>query len=117
MMRVYGLAQCDNCQRAQKWLRSNGHEFEFIDVKKTALPSEEWRRLGAWIGFGKLINRQSTTWRDLLPSRKQPGSDAEYLLLLREYPALLKRPLLVRGEEFIQGFSHGVYERLLGTKP
>jgi arsenate reductase-like glutaredoxin family protein len=49
---------------------------------------------------------------DLLrPNRKDPRSDAEYILLLRDHPALLRRPFAVIGDEFLIGFSGGHYEK------
>jgi arsenate reductase-like glutaredoxin family protein len=45
-----------------------------------------------------LVNKSSTTWRTLAPNRKSPGSDAEWKLLLKEYPQLLKRPVVVTAD-------------------
>ena len=39
-----------------------------------------------------MINKSSTTWRNLPDNRKTPGSDAEWKLLLKEYPQLIRRP-------------------------
>ena len=55
---------------------------------------KDWaQQLGGW---EKLVNKSSTTWRNLLPQRKNPGSDPEWTLLLKEYPALIRRPVVVQ---------------------
>ena len=66
-------------------------------------------------GWDALVNKSSTTWRQLPESRKSPGSDAEWKLLLREHPGLVKRPLLVMDDGRVaQGFSDNGFKKLFG---
>ena len=95
MTRVYGLKNCDSCRKAQNWLKRFEIPYTFIDVRDS-LPAPEqflqWKdAVGSW---ETLVNKSSTTWRQLPEMRKSPGTDAEWKLLLREHPALMKRPLL-----------------------
>lgn len=96
MPTLYGLTTCDTCKKASNWLARFGIEHEFIDYRAQRVAPEV---LAAWAeqlgGWDKLINRASTTWRSLPESRKQPGSAPEWTLLLKEHPALVKRPVLV----------------------
>ena len=46
-------------------------------------------------GWEKLVNRASMTWRNLPDERKTPGSDAQWQALIAEFPALVRRPLVV----------------------
>lgn len=111
---LYGLPRCGTCVKAQAWLKRRAIAFEFIDYR--AQPIDPLK-LGAWadaLGWPALINRQSTTWRQLLPTRKNPASAAEYLLLLREYPTLLKRPVAGRADGVLLGFSDALYTRSFG---
>ena len=67
---------------------------------------------GGWDG---LINKSSTTWRELAPNRKTPGSDAEWKLLLKEYPQLVRRPVVVLDDGTVsQGFSDNGFKKLFG---
>ncbi|MGY0504304.1 Spx/MgsR family RNA polymerase-binding regulatory protein [Luteimonas sp. e5] len=117
MPTVYGLKNCDSCRKARKWLQRFDITHDFVDVRET-LPAPqqllEWKQaVGGW---DALVNRASTTWRQLPPNRKAPGSDAEWKLLLREYPALIKRPLLVLDDGRVQqGFSDNGYKKLFGV--
>lgn len=113
---LYGLTQCSTCQKAIKWLQRNAVEHRFVDYRAQpvdAMTLKDWAsQLG---GFDKLINRSGMTWRSLAPTRKTPGSDAEWLLLIREYPALVRRPVSVLTDGSIHvGFSDKLYQDSFG---
>jgi len=75
---------------------------------------EEWA--GKRGGFAALVNKSSTTWRQLPESRKTPASDAQWLALLREYPQLIRRPLLVMADGSVhQGFKEADFKTLFGV--
>jgi Spx/MgsR family transcriptional regulator len=107
MTTLYGLANCDTCRKARKWLDRFGIAHAFIDYREHPPGADmlaEWKeQLGGW---DLMVNKSSTTWRNLSPHRKSPGSDAEWRLLLREYPQLIRRPLVVTDDGVVsQGFS------------
>ena len=113
MVTLYGLPNCDTCRKAQNWLTRFGIEHQFIDYRAHRVePSvlKEWaKQLG---GFDALINRASTTWRTLAPNRKTPGSEPEWLLLLKEYPLLIKRPVTVTADGVVSaGFNDTIYKK------
>ena len=57
-----------------------------------------------------------TTWRTLPEGRKSPASDAEWKLLLKEYPQLIRRPVVVTGDGVIsQGFSDNGFKKRFGV--
>lgn len=111
---LYGLPNCDTCKKAQNWLQRVGQPFVFVDYRSNPVPPET---LSAWAerlgGFDALLNKASTTWRNLLPNKKSPGSKPEYLMLLKEYPALVKRPVLVFPDgRVVLGFKDAQYKKL-----
>ncbi|WP_454829989.1 Spx/MgsR family RNA polymerase-binding regulatory protein [Pseudoxanthomonas wuyuanensis] len=117
---IYGLKNCDTCKKATKWLDRFGVEYAFVDYRDNRQPPETlvlWaRHAGSWDG---LINKSSTTWRQLPDNRKSPGSEAEWKLLLKEYPQLIRRPVVIRDEGDVQGFSQGFsdngFKKLFGV--
>lgn len=113
---LYGLPNCDTCRKARNWLDRFGIAYAFIDYRANSVPAatlKAWaRQLGGW---EMLINKTSTTWRNLLPQRKHPASDPEWTLLLKEYPALIRRPVVLHEDGAVSvGFSDNAFKKLLG---
>jgi Spx/MgsR family transcriptional regulator len=113
MTTLYGLKNCDTCRKARKWLDRFGVAHAFVDYRDEPQAAEtlvEWQRqLGGWEA---MVNKSSTTWRNLPAHRKTPGSDAEWKLLLREYPQLIRRPVVVTGNGVVtQGFSDNGFKK------
>ena len=116
---VYGLDTCDSCRKARNWLKRAGVEHAFVDYREQRQPPET---LGRWAralgGWDKLVNKASTTWRNLPEMRKTPGSDPEWTLLIKEHPAIVKRPVVVMPDGGVSvGFSDNAFKQLFGTKP
>ena len=115
--KVYGLEKCSTCQKARKWLDKHKVEYTFIDYREhrvDATTLKDWaKQVGGW---DKLVNRTGMTWRNLPPNRKSPESDPEWLLLIKEYPALVRRPVVVRGGEVSLGFTDKLFASLFIAK-
>jgi Spx/MgsR family transcriptional regulator len=114
---VYGLATCDTCRKARNWLKRFDIGHAFVDYREQRI---EPATLKAWAdqlgGFDRLINRASTTWRNLPEARRSPGSDPEWQLLLREHPALIKRPVLFTGDGTVSvGFTDKAWKMRFGV--
>ncbi len=113
MIDVYGLKQCGTCRKARDWLDAHGVPYRFIDYREQPVPEEILRRLASQISWEKLVNRSGPTWRNLPEARKSPGSEAEWLKLVRDYPGLIRRPLVVAGERLSVGFSDKRFAELI----
>lgn len=115
---VYGLHTCDSCKKARNWLERFDVPYAFVDLRTERQPPEtlkSWAtQLGGW---DKLINKASTTWRQLPEARKAPGSDPEWFLLLKEHPALVKRPVLVTVDGVVSvGFTDNAFKARFGLR-
>lgn len=116
MTTLYGLDNCDACKKARNWLKRFDIEHEFVDYRLHRVEPatlKQWaEKLGGWDG---LVNRQSTTWRNLPPARKTPASDPEWTLLLREHPAVVKRPVVLADDGSVSvGFTDALFKRRFG---
>lgn len=114
--KVYGLEKCSTCQKARKWLDKHKVEYQFIDYREhrvDAATLKDWAQQAG--GWDKLVNRTGMTWRNLPPNRKSPESDPEWLLLIREYPALVRRPVVVRDGAVSLGFSDTLFQQIFGA--
>ena len=118
MPTLYGLDTCDSCRKARTWLQRFGVEHAFVDLRAERQPPETLKAWAAQLGgWDKLINRQSTTWRSLPDARKAPATDPEWTLLLKEHPALIKRPVLVGDDGTVSvGFTDNAYKLRFGVK-
>ncbi len=116
MTTIYGLSNCDTCKKARKWLDRFGVAHTFVDYRDERQSAETltgWAKQAG--GWDSLINKSSTTWRNLPPNRKTPGSDAEWKLLLKEYPQLIRRPVVVTDDGRVtQGFSDNGFKQRFG---
>ena len=107
-MKLYGLKNCDNCKKALKEIRNAGKEIEFIDIRDGHIS------LGIiqnWLdkhGVEVLVNRKSTTWRNLSDWDRQTPAP----LLLEAHPALIKRPIIVVGDHIFVGWNADVKSAL-----
>jgi arsenate reductase len=104
MLTVYGIKQCDTCRKSLKWLTGQGIDHQFHDFRSDGLQAELVKN---WIDSpfaDKLVNRRSTTWRQLSDEQRQLEGD-ELLDLLLEHPTLIKRPVFVADEIVAVGFN------------
>ena len=112
---LYGIPKCSTCVKAQSWLRKSGVAFEFIDYRQHRVPAATLKAWAAQVGWGALINRASTSWRELPPPRRNPASDPEFTLLVKEYPTLVKRPVLEHEGRITLGFTDKLYRSVFGS--
>ena len=104
MLTVYGIKQCDTCRKALKWLEAESVDHRFHDFRVDGL---QVSLLEQWLASSfadKLVNRRSTTWRQLTDEQRQFEGVALVELLL-EHPTLIKRPVFVKDEIIAVGFK------------
>lgn len=91
---IYALKSCDSCKKAIKALTAAGHAAAIIDVRADGVPTDVLTALLAVHGDAVLINRKSTTWRSLDEAARAESP----LSLLQEHPTLMKRPVIIEGD-------------------
>lgn len=95
-MEIYGLKTCDTCRKAIKALP----QARFVDVRSDGVPRDVMDAARAAFGDA-LVNTRSTTWRGL--SAQERAETAE--TLLATHPTLMKRPLIVDGDNMHLGWT------------
>ena len=106
---VYGIKQCDTVRKALRWLDGKGIAHQFHDLRVDGF---EQATLEGWLqttGFDTLLNRRSTTWRNLSDGEKQNTDSVHLSALLLANPTLVKRPVFVAGGKVLGvGFTSAV---------
>jgi len=108
MIRLYGLTNCDSCRKARKALEASGQSFHFHDLRADGMERAALERWVAALGWEALLNRRSTTWRQLPEADKDGVDEAKALALMLAHPALVKRPVAEIGEKISIGLASGL---------
>lgn len=107
---------CSTCRKAKSWLTERGLAFEERHIAQDNPTAGE---LGAWadrsgLNLKKFFNTSGMRYRELgLKDRLEGMSREEQLELLASDGMLVKRPILVNGEEILVGFREKEWEKLL----
>lgn len=98
--------KCSTCQKAKKWLETNGISFEDRHIVENN-PTEE--ELKVWIAksgypIKRFFNTSGMKYRELgLKEKLEAMSEEEQIRLLATDGMLVKRPLVI-GEKVLVGF-------------
>ncbi|MFT5224828.1 MAG: arsenate reductase [Polaribacter sp.] len=109
---IYGIANCDTIKKAKQWLTQRELAFEFHDYRKQGLDPALLRNWVNELGWEVLINKRGTTWRQLSDTVKNNVDNESAIAIMLENPAIIKRPLLVKGDERHVGFSDANYNHI-----
>jgi len=113
MATLYGISNCNTVKKAKDWLQENNIAFQFHDYRKQGLSAELLASLEETVGWEKLLNKQSTSWRKLSDEQKSNISKQTALEFMLETPTLIKRPVLDTGDKMIVGFKAENYQKEL----
>ncbi len=112
MYTLYGIKNCDTVKKARKWLDGNSIAYQFHDFRSDGLDTKLLTRLEASLGWENMLNRRSTSWRQLDDRQKDDLSLDKAIALMLETPTLIKRPVLDTGELMLIGFNLDDYQKL-----
>jgi arsenate reductase len=104
LITVYGLKSCDTCRKALGWLKGENLAHRFHDLRADGISRADIARFAGAVGWEKLLNKASATWRALDDEAKEGVTEARALALMAEQPALIKRPVFEAGAKIVVGF-------------
>ena len=113
MNTLIGIKNCDSVKKAKKWLEANGVEYTYHDLREDGLDKAA---LEAWIselGWEVLLNKRSTTWKQLADEERNNLSDTKVMMLFLAHPTLIKRPVLITQGGMLVGFKEAEYKKAL----
>ncbi len=101
-IKVYGTARCVSTRRTWELLEKLGKNFEKIDILTTPVPKWVLSKVVLSSDTGAAFNHYHPEWQKLRNKRFTKAAAIEFL---RKRPELIRRPLVVKGKEVIQGYD------------
>ncbi len=105
MHTLYGIKNCDTVKKAYNWLDQHGIAYQFHDFRTDGLTPELLQHFADHLDWNKLLNRSSTSWRQLSSEQQSDLNQEKALQLMLTTPTLIKRPILDVGDQLILGFA------------
>lgn len=108
--------KCTTCKKAKKWLEDHKTDFEDRDIKLQNPTAEE---LKVWyqksgLPLKRFFNTSGLLYKSMQLKDKLPDmSEEEQLALLAADGMLVKRPILVKGDQVLVGFKEAEWEKML----
>lgn len=108
--------KCTTCQKAKKWLESQGiayTERNIAEENPTYAELKEWYKKSG-LPLKRFFNTSGLLYKSMQLKDKLPEmSEEEQLKLLATNGMLVKRPLIVDGDRVLTGFKMAEWEALL----
>jgi len=109
-MILYGINNCDTVKKAKNWLETHNINYQFHDFRKQGLDANTINRWLQSVSWDKILNKRSTSWRNLDPSIQQTVNETNIVDLLIENPTLIKRPVMDVNDTITLGFNSDTYQ-------
>ncbi len=108
-IKFYVIKNCDTVKKAIVYLNERDIDYQFVDFRQNPISQQVLKKMVESVGWELLINKRSTTYRSLSEEEK---SNINYDLVL-SLPTLIKRPVLIQGENIMVGFNKMQYDKLI----
>ena len=112
-MKLYGITNCDTVRKARRWLDQQGVSHHYHDLRNDGIDTDTIALWLTRLPAEQLLNRRSTTWKQLDPHIRDNLRDEEIPALLAAHPTLIKRPVLDTGNHLTTGFNDQVWLTLI----
>tara|TARA_R110002111_G_scaffold126488_1_gene191152 strand:+ start:349 stop:693 length:345 start_codon:yes stop_codon:yes gene_type:complete len=109
MTTLYGIKNCDTIKKARVWLSTNNIDYSFHDYRQDGLESTWLAQTEHVLGWELMLNKRGTTFRQLSEEQKQGVDKTAALALMLEFPAMIKRPILIHNNKVFIGFKADQY--------
>lgn len=101
MIKIYHNNRCRKSREALHYLEKNGIEIQIIEYLKNPLSAAEWKNLFLQIDKQPqdMIRIQEALWKS--DYQGQEIDDTKLLEIFTKHPKLIKRPIVLKGQEGI----------------
>lgn len=109
---VFGIKNCDTIKKARKWLTAEEINYTFHDYRVDGINEDMIQSFVAQLGWEAMVNKRGTTYRQLSDEQKETLNQDSAIALMIEFPAMIKRPLLIHNDGYHLGFKADQYSAI-----
>ena len=113
MIKIYHNKRCRKSREALQYLKNNSIDLKIIEYFKNPLTAAEWKNLFSQIGKlpQEMIRTQENLWKN--DYKGQQMDDTKLLEIFSKHPRLIKRPIILKGQEGVLAEPLEVLEAFL----
>lgn len=112
MIKVYGIKTCGSFKKGVAYFKENNIEITTIDLKETVPTFDEIKKYHELSGLKikKFFNTSGKVYRELdLKNKYKEMKLEEIYTLLSQNGMLIKRPLVIFGDQVLVGYNEEKY--------
>jgi arsenate reductase len=103
---------CTTCRKAKEYLERKGAELELRSLDTEPLSETELDKLIGTRDYKPFLNPRNELYREN-DMKENPPSRAEAIKLMAKTPNLIRRPVVIRGNQIVLGYDEDAYKKLL----
>ena len=102
---------CTTCRKARALLESEGLQLQLRDLDKQRLDAAEIDELIGDRDYREFLNTRNELYRKR-KMRQNPPTRAEAIRLMAKEPNLIRRPVVISGNQIVLGFDEEELKKL-----
>lgn len=103
---------CTTCRKAKAFLERLGAELELRNLDTERLSESELNKLIGTQDHRKFLNTRNELYRTRKMKDKPPRR-ADAIKLMAKNPTLIRRPVVIRGNEIVLGHDEGAFRKMV----
>ncbi|HEY1866308.1 MAG TPA: ArsC/Spx/MgsR family protein [Candidatus Acidoferrales bacterium] len=112
-LRFLHKPNCTSCRKARGLLEKRGVELDLRDLGKDRLTTEELDQLIGDRDYRKFLNTRNEVYRQRKMAQNPP-TRSEALRLMATEPNLIRRPVVICGDQIVLGFDAEALSKIVG---
>jgi arsenate reductase (glutaredoxin) len=105
-VKLYGLPYCDATQAVMKWFEKKDIQTVLHNYKTDGISNDKLSEWCKQLGWEKLLNKRSTTWRSLAAHVQDKIVDEDSAIdAMLKNTSLIRRPVIESGKNLLVGFD------------
>lgn len=103
---------CTTCRKSKAFLEKMGVELELRNLDTERLNEAELDKLIGRQDHRRFLNTRNELYRSRKMKYKPPGR-AEAIKLLAKNPNLIRRPVVIQGQEMVLGYDEDAFRKMV----